>query len=592
MNRTILFLTMLMMLSNINLFADTIPGGYVSGTWTATGSPYLIQGDITIHADSTLTIEPGVEVNFQGHYKLAVEGALEALGTAQDSIVFTAVDAVSGWQGIRINGDADPARLDYCIIEHGFTTGSAFSERGGGIYCGSADAVITHCRISDNRSFSGGGIFVYIGSGGGPFTISDCTFSNNEAENVGGGFGFRGPQLVLTRCLFEENKSDSIGGGIYCYGYIAAGSVVRITGCTFDKNRAEDRGGGMFFTNSTSGGISISDCLITSNIAFNHGGGGISFDGTAGYDTVANCTFSNNINVPFGAVSALDGGSGIDVNSGHLTISQCTFEQNYGANGGTVFCRGGTTIVKSCTFSQNSDWGGPTAGALRLDANATIINTIVSGNHSTSQGNPSAGINFESGTHSAQYCDFSGNDEGRDFIGPLIPNLIGEITGVNANGDSCDIFFNIFLNPMFVDTANGDLHLQASSPCIDAGDSTFSRDPDSTITDIGRYYFYQPPVAVELENKNPIPLEFGLHQNYPNPFNPTTNISFNLLHKSSVSLKVFDALGREVSILLYKELPAGTYSHQWNAGGLASGVYFYRLQAGSFIETKKLILLR
>ncbi|OGU74600.1 MAG: hypothetical protein A3H45_10575 [Ignavibacteria bacterium RIFCSPLOWO2_02_FULL_55_14] len=89
-----------------------------------------------------------------------------------------------------------------------------------------------------------------------------------------------------------------------------------------------------------------------------------------------------------------------------------------------------------------------------------------------------------------------------------------------------------------------------------------------------------------------LPMHFRLEQNYPNPFNPATTISFALPSRSFVSLKVFDALGREVTILLSEQLPAGKYSLQWNAVGLPSGVYFYRLQAGSFTETKKLLLLR
>jgi lysophospholipase L1-like esterase len=85
---------------------------------------------------------------------------------------------------------------------------------------------------------------------------------------------------------------------------------------------------------------------------------------------------------------------------------------------------------------------------------------------------------------------------------------------------------------------------------------------------------------------------YALGQNYPNPFNPSTNFSFIFPTESFVSLKVFDALGREVSILLSEQLSAGKYLRQWDARGLASGVYFYRLQAGSFSETKKLMLLR
>ena len=89
-----------------------------------------------------------------------------------------------------------------------------------------------------------------------------------------------------------------------------------------------------------------------------------------------------------------------------------------------------------------------------------------------------------------------------------------------------------------------------------------------------------------------LPMHFSLNQNYPNPFNPATTISFSLPSKSFASLKVFDALGRVVSTLVLEELPAGTYSRQWNAADLPSGIYFHRLQAGSFTETKKLLLLR
>jgi lysophospholipase L1-like esterase len=93
---------------------------------------------------------------------------------------------------------------------------------------------------------------------------------------------------------------------------------------------------------------------------------------------------------------------------------------------------------------------------------------------------------------------------------------------------------------------------------------------------------------------------YELGQNYPNPFNPSTIITFRVPNQSFVSLKVFDTLGREVSILCSQQLPAGTYSRLWNTAGLSSGLYFYRLlarqisggQAGEFTDTKKMILLR
>jgi poly(3-hydroxybutyrate) depolymerase/ligand-binding sensor domain-containing protein len=99
------------------------------------------------------------------------------------------------------------------------------------------------------------------------------------------------------------------------------------------------------------------------------------------------------------------------------------------------------------------------------------------------------------------------------------------------------------------------------------------------------------PTAVDHQKDN-LPTHYSLSQNYPNPFNPTTRISFSLPSRAFVSLKLFDALGRQVAVLVSKELSAGTYSSQWNASDVPSGVYFYRLQAGSFSETKKLIVLR
>jgi hypothetical protein len=100
-------------------------------------------------------------------------------------------------------------------------------------------------------------------------------------------------------------------------------------------------------------------------------------------------------------------------------------------------------------------------------------------------------------------------------------------------------------------------------------------------------------VITEVENGiKQFPSRFVLEQNYPNPFNPSTSISFSLPSKSFVSLKVFDIMGREIATIVSEEMSSGSYTRQWNAANMSSGIYFYRLQSGSFIETKKLILLR
>lgn len=85
---------------------------------------------------------------------------------------------------------------------------------------------------------------------------------------------------------------------------------------------------------------------------------------------------------------------------------------------------------------------------------------------------------------------------------------------------------------------------------------------------------------------------YVLYQNYPNPFNISTNISLSLSSNSYATLKVFDILGREVATLVNEELSAGNYTRRWNATNASSGIYFYRLQIGSFTETRKLVLLK
>jgi hypothetical protein len=94
-------------------------------------------------------------------------------------------------------------------------------------------------------------------------------------------------------------------------------------------------------------------------------------------------------------------------------------------------------------------------------------------------------------------------------------------------------------------------------------------------------------------NVGQTPQTYALQQNFPNPFNPATNISFSIPLQSAVHLSVIDLLGREVAVLVNDDLRnAGSYTITWNAAGVSSGVYFYRLQAGDFVSTRKLILLK
>jgi hypothetical protein len=159
------------------------------------------------------------------------------------------------------------------------------------------------------------------------------------------------------------------------------------------------------------------------------------------------------------------------------------------------------------------------------------------------------------------------NTLGPTFYNSLDSGLIaywrfGELEDLGIGGDGADDIRDYSANQL-----HGDL----------MGDATL--DTSGVILDI-----------FNLQS-NP-PKEIHLCQNYPNPFNPSTTIEFNLLKTSEVSLKVFNILGEEVATLVSDRLSAGSYSYEWDASNLSSGEYLYRLQAGDYVETRKMVLMR
>jgi hypothetical protein len=112
-------------------------------------------------------------------------------------------------------------------------------------------------------------------------------------------------------------------------------------------------------------------------------------------------------------------------------------------------------------------------------------------------------------------------------------------------------------------------------------------------------YFDAVDMALDVPDQEGIPTTFALRQNYPNPFNPSTTLGYTIagtgheaIGSSWVKLAVYDMLGREVAVLVNEPKPAGNYTVKFDGSGLASGVYIYRLAAGNFVDTKKLVLLK
>jgi len=147
------------------------------------------------------------------------------------------------------------------------------------------------------------------------------------------------------------------------------------------------------------------------------------------------------------------------------------------------------------------------------------------------------------------------------------------------------------------------LPIHSSGACVDTTlvvwDSlqtqTFTLSTTSVVDSVNldpNGWIFKTPVSTIAVRLPPLPQKAVLSQNYPNPFNPSTKIQYELPKSSMVRLSVYDILGREVSVLMNERRNAGSYEVQFDAHNLASGVYFYRLTAGSFVETRKLLLVR
>lgn len=456
--------------------ADTIiPGGNVSGTWTTAGSPYLVQGDITIHADSTLIIEQGVDVSFTGYYKLSANGPLEAVGTEADSIHFFPATTTSCWNGICINGSSsDTTRLVYCSIRNCTSP----------VSCIFSSPIISHSTIAYGESAA-----IYVFLQGSP-AISHCNLLYNHC-----GVSWHSPDDgTISDCIISHNSN---GGGICLEEY----AELEIINCIISDNTNSDDGGGI---RSIFGTLTLDNCTISANASSHGGGGGISC--TSGTVTLTNCTVHGNActDQQLGL-----GGGGICLSYSGATISYCSIYDNYSVDrgGGITVAHNSHLTLGHCTIDGNESWSSNASGVALLDAStADIANSIISNN--------ALGYGIHnSATVAVTYTDFFNNTTGA--LGGNLPLGFGALAFVNANGDSCDVYGNIFLDPLYEDQPMGNLQLTwencpipdtTRSPCIDARDPLFGYDPDSTVTDLGRYWFDQRFPEIELSATS---LDFG-----------------------------------------------------------------------------------
>ena len=455
-----------------------------------------------------------------------------------------------------VNGEDSTSILSGFTLQngHGTFAESTYSWRvGGAILMQSSGGTIQNNIIKNNTITSdadyveGGGIDCFMLPEDKNLIIIENTFTHNLVQGAfaeGGAIncGMAEGSILISRNRVLENnvKGNSIGngGGISLAG--ASNENVRITNNFISKNTVTgggDDGGGIFVHNLK---VDILNNIITENSCYGTlkgSGGGIS----AWYESIG-------MTVPVRKVNIVN-----------------------------------NTIVKNYAQHKGS-------GIYVYSMDADIINNIIRENNDPTL----TQLKFDgaSYTHLVAYSNIDGGYEGEGNIdvNPLFCNpiyyLLTENVSECIDAGNPDVKYNDLL-----DGANA-LYPAMGSSRNDMGafGGPYSRwsevDSIISITNIEDEYMV-------------FPQQYKLSQNYPNPFNPTTKIKYTIPKHSKVVLKIYDVLGKEVETLVNEEKTTGIYEVKFNAKNLTSGVYFYKLkatpiggQAGEFIQTKKMLLLK
>lgn len=395
-----------------------------------------------------------------------------------------------------------------------------------------------------------GGINIYNAAAP---VISDCRIENNIGSgNYLEGIGVRIAQASPTfrRCLIRNNNvqanfnNDHRGGGVIIFG-----GAPKFRNCDIlDNNLAQsiyyrDHGGGAY--------------LIGTEASFRY------------------CRFSGN-SAEFGGGIRIDSSPNVDFRNNLILNNHSR------ANGGGMVIFGDNSAIINNTFWGNQTAG--TGGAIYAEtADPLLLNNILWANTAL---NGDDELAANSAAPVVQYTDIQGGWSG---------------TG------------NIDSDPLFADSLN--FYLDPLSPCVDAGhpDAAYNdpEDPNNPgnalfpsqrglRNDMGAYGGMQASSWIitgirgddNLTADADIPQKFTLAQNYPNPFNPTTRIRFALPQTAKVRIDIFNTLGQRVTTLVNGNYPAGYHEVEFNAQGLASGMYFYRFEAGGFVQIRRMMLLK
>ncbi|MCP4581863.1 MAG: T9SS type A sorting domain-containing protein [candidate division Zixibacteria bacterium] len=290
--------------------------------------------------------------------------------------------------------------------------------------------------------------------------------------------------------------------------------------------------------------------------------------------------------------------------------------------GAGILCYRSDVMIKNNIIKNNDTnpnlYGTSGGGIAAVLSNAIITNNLIC-NNTARMG---AGISIHGqlpGTmlsHNVIVENYAYDNYGGIYGTPAVINSIvrdNEPENVSSEfsisysniGGGCEGEGNIDIDPQFRDPDNDDFHLMAiecgdpyDSPCIDMGhpgilDTILNCDwgLGHHRSDMGAFSGGEEAVDID-ESVASIPDKISISQNYPNPFNASTTIKYELPSQSHVTIEIYDIIGRKVRTLIERQQPPGYHQAIWQADDFSSGMYFYKLQAGDLIQTKKMLLLK
>ena len=347
------------------------------------------------------------------------------------------------------------------------------------------------------------------------------------------------------------------------------------------------RGGGIHISNLAQPEITF--CYIHSNFCYGDSNRGAGIYVNSSYSYISNCIIYDNVSETGAAISIGNVGESVQINkcemydnistfpaysvrgvisigySSNTTVSRTLIHHNFGS--GIRNYRSDNTCIINCTISDNVGYGIYNAGS---NSYVCTLNSIISYNSVCNIRNHI--------TNGATNCWI--NCEYTDIL---------EESGQPWFGQGC-----IDENPLYLNPTQNNYNLTSESPCIDAGDPNSPLDPDSTIADMGCFYFDQ----LTGFDDNELPFANSKLKNYPNPFNPTTTFQFSIYKKSRVDLTVYNIKGQAVKQLVDDKLNEGLHSIIWPGddefgNSVSSGVYLYKLNVNGKNEAvKKCLLLK